>query len=109
LSRLRPVWERLGEGLCVRGESSVRWGSSHCTPMAPSPSPPEAPRIEPEFAATVRRSPSGRASLTTGEETIDKEEDDCADHATKKTGRLSRLIPTDRLPEVSRNERAHNS
>jgi hypothetical protein len=47
--------------------------------------------------------------LTSGEETIGKKQDYCAGHATKKTGRLSRLIPADSLPKVSRNERAYNS
>jgi hypothetical protein len=47
--------------------------------------------------------------LATYDETIDKEEDYRADHATNETGRLSGLIPADTLAEVSCDERAYNS
>jgi len=53
--------------------------------------------------------PSGSASLTTNEETIQKEEDYCANHTTDETGGLSGLIPADRLAQIGRGECADNS
>jgi len=67
------------------------------TRRLPRQSPPSSD--DPQFAATVRQSPSSRASLTTDEETVEKEKDYCADYAAKEAGRLSRLIPADSLSE----------
>jgi hypothetical protein len=47
--------------------------------------------------------------LATYDETIDKEKDYRADYTTNETGRLSGLIPSNSLSEVSRNERAYDS
>src|SRR5579871_842160 len=51
---------------------------------------------------------SGGAPLATHDEAVDKKQDDSTDHATKEACGFPRFVPSDGLPEVGRNERAHD-